>query len=228
MSNFRVALYYRPSNSGGTDSELAALQHIAASRGWSVVASIADQPTGAASGRSAHPALDALLNSAARSEIDVVLVPSLSHLASTLPGLIGVVNELRTHGIDLLACDNGINTTTTAGSAVFATFAALAQFEHEQLRERAKISLDRARRNGTRLGRPSNMNPGVRAAIIALHERGVSVRRIARQLRVGHATICKALQAATTYPAPKASQTSRNGIRTPLRRLEPGKNGVRV
>jgi DNA invertase Pin-like site-specific DNA recombinase len=195
----RAVVYYRLSTApGNSGDQMTELPKIASARGWSVVATIADQPTGTASARSAHPALDALLRDA---RFDVLLVQSLSHLASTLSELIGVVNELRNHGAELVASDDSIDTTTTSGSSFFVTFAALAAFEHEQIRQRARVSLDQARRNGVRLGRPSNMNDSVKAAIVVLHEKGVSIRSIARQLRVGHQTVYRALGAATVYPS---------------------------
>ena len=70
------------------------------------------------------------------------------------------------------------------------------------------------------------MNDGVRAAIIALHQRGVSIRQIARQLRVGNATVYKALQAVADPTTIQASPDLSNAFRTPLRRSEPGRNGV--
>ena len=148
------------------------------------------------SARASHPALDALLRD---TRFDVLVVPSLNHLACTLPGLIRIVNALSSHGIDLLCYDDGIDTTTIAGKMAISTFAALATFERDQLRERARAGLERARRNGTKIGRPSHVNDGLRAAIVALHQRGVSVRGIARQLRVGNATIYSAIEAATTH-----------------------------
>ncbi len=224
MNDLRAALYRRlPTPTGNADDLLANLRHIATSRGWRVVTSVADQPTGPASVRSAHPALDALLRG---TNFDVLVVPSLSHLASTLPGLIKVVNELRSRGTALLACDDGIDTATEAGMSAFTAFAALAEFQRAQIRERSRVSLQRARRNGVRLGRPSNMNDSVRAAVQALHGRGVPIRQIVRQLRIGNATVYKALQAPTTHPAPKESQTSRNGFGTPQRPLE--RAGIRV
>lgn len=221
MTELRAAIYCRqPSPTGDTDDLLASLRGVAASRGWRVVTSLADQQTGTASARSNSPGFGALLNAAARREFDVLVVESLRHLASTLPGLIRAVNELRNHGVDLLACDSDIDTTVASGKSAFTAFAALAQFERTMIRERSRISLARARRNGVRLGRPSNMNDSVHAAVQALHGRGVAIRQIARQLRIGNATVYKALQAATTHPAPKESQTSRNGFGTPQRSLE--------
>ncbi|MHB1813781.1 MAG: recombinase family protein [Steroidobacteraceae bacterium] len=122
-------------SSEGADDQLAALQDIAASRGWAVVATIADQPsTGTISARSDRPSLEALLHIAAHRPFNTLVVWSLSDLASTLPALIRAVNELRGHGIDLLACDDRIDTTVPAGKAAFTAFAAIAGFEREQIK----------------------------------------------------------------------------------------------
>ena len=190
-----VAIFLRPSTiaPGGSADQGGELARIASGRDWTTVATFHDHTN--------------LLQAAARHEFDIAMVWSLSQLGQTTRHVIDVVNSLHRQGVDLFSHEDGIDTTTGSGRSAFVSFVALARLEHEQLRERARISLDRARRNGTRLGRPSNMNPGMQAAIIALHERGVSVRRIARQLRVGHATICKALQATTIHPAPKGSLT---------------------
>lgn len=192
MSRLRAAFYRRLHNpTDNADEVLASLERTAASRDWHVVATFTDQPTRTA----ARLALDALLQAAARREFDVLMVRSLSHLAGTLPELIRVVNELRSHGSELLAADDGIDTTATATSSVFVTFAALGAFEHATLRERARTGLERARRTGTKIGRPSNLNDSVRAAVIALRARDLSIRRIAAQLRIGVSTVYRVLQA---------------------------------
>lgn len=218
MDDLRAALYCRlPTPTGNTEDLLASLRGVAASRDWHVVTSVADQPTGPASVHSAHPALDALLRD---TRFDVLVVPSLSHLACTLPELIKVVNDLRSRGTALLACDDGIDTTTTAGKMAISTFAALAAFERDQLRERSRISLDRARRNGVRLGRPTNVNASVNAAIVALRERGFSIRRIASELRVGNRSVYAALEAARTARGPERPRKLENGFGTIQERLK--------
>jgi DNA invertase Pin-like site-specific DNA recombinase len=226
VSDLRAAVYCRLSGStGNANDPVAHLQRIAAFRGWRVVASIVEQPTATASTRSDHPALDALLRD---TNFDVLMVESLSHLASTLPDLIRLVNELRNDGADLLACDDDIDTTVATGKSAFTVFAALAAFEHTMICERARISLDQARRNGVRLGRPSNLNESVRAAIHALHRRGASIRSIARQLKVGNATIYKALQAVTTPASPGGSPSFGNGFRSPQKPLARMRNEAPV
>ena len=218
MNDLRAALYCRlPTPTGNADDLLASLRGVAASRGWHVVASVSGQPTGSASVRSAQPALDAILRG---TNFDVLVVPSLSHLARTLPELIKVVNELRSRGTALLACDDGIDTATEAGMSTFTAFAALAEFQHAQIRERSRASLDRARRNGVRLGRPTNVNASVNAAIVALRERGFSIRRIASELRVGNRSVYAALEAARTARGPERPRNPDNGFGTRLRALE--------
>lgn len=223
MSDLRAAVYCRQAGlTGNADDLHTSLRGVAASQGCQVVASFTEL-TGIASARSDHPALDALLRD---TSFDVLMVRSLGHLASTLPELIKVVSELRSRGTALLAFDDGIDTTTEAGKSAFTAFAALAQFESTMIRERSRTSLDRARRNGVRLGRPSNVNPAVQAAIIALHAHGASIRKIARELRVGNATVCKALRAATVSAHPEGSPISRNGFGTALKPLERVRNRI--
>ena len=221
MNDLRAALYCRlPAPTCNTDDLLASLRGVAASRGWHVITSVADQPTGSASVRSNSPGLHALLQAAARREFDVLVVQSLDQLATTLPELIRVLNELRNHGVDLLACDSDIDTTVASGKAAFTAFAALDQFERTMIRERSRISLGRARRNGVRLGRPTNVNASVNAAIVALRERGFSIRRIATELRVGNRSVYAALEAARTARAPERPRNPDNGFGTRLKRLE--------
>jgi transposase len=47
-----------------------------------------------------------------------------------------------------------------------------------------------------KLGRPTNLNDSVKAAIVALRAKDHSIRHIAAQLRVGTGTVYKVLQAA--------------------------------
>lgn len=211
----RAIAYIGSITSSERADELATLQDVATARGWTVVTTIAEpRLTGTISSRSDRPGLHALLPAAARREFEVLVLRSLADLANTLPELIRVVNELRAHGIELVACDDGIDTTTEAGKSAFTAFAALAEFQRAQIRERSRVSLQRARRAGVRLGRPSNVNPSVNAAIVALRERGFSIRRIATELRVGNRSVYAALEAAKvargpTYPGTRTTDLER-------------------
>lgn len=102
---------------------------------------------------------------AARRAFDVAMVWFLSQLRQATRLVIDVANALHRHGVDLYSRQGAIDTTTSLGKSAYVSFAALARHEHEQFRERFRIGLARARRNGVRLGRPMNLNDSVRAAI---------------------------------------------------------------
>ena len=212
VGSYRAAFYCRLNSAGTADQQLSALAGIASGRDWTTVASFHDRSN--------------LLQAAARREFDIVAATSLDQLGDSLREVVAMMLQLRSHGIHLYAHAQSLDTSSPDGPAILSVFAALAECERVHLRERARAGLERARRTGTKIGRPSNVNDGVRAAIIALHQRGVSIRQIARQLRVGNATVNKALQAVVGPTAIQASPDLSNAFRTPLRRSEPGRNGV--
>jgi DNA invertase Pin-like site-specific DNA recombinase len=69
----------------------------------------------------------------------------------------------------------------------FCIFASVAEFERERLRERTLLGLDRARAEGTRLGRPVDEKLRSRIADCA----GLSVREAAKRVGCSTATIQK-------------------------------------
>jgi putative DNA-invertase from lambdoid prophage Rac len=73
------------------------------------------------------------------------------------------------------------------GRMAFGIFASVAEFERERLRERTLLGLDRARAEGTRLGRP--VDDKLRARIAKCAD--LSVREAARTVGCSTATIQK-------------------------------------
>jgi DNA invertase Pin-like site-specific DNA recombinase len=190
----RVALYCRVSTaSQTTENQRHDLERVAAARGWSVVAQFSDDGIGGAKTRSDRPALDALLKGAVRGEFDLVAVWAIDRLGRSLQHLVETVNELKAVGIDLYIHQQAIDTSTPAGKLAFSVFGALAEYEGQLVRERVRAGLDRARRNGTKLGRPTNLNDSVRAAIVALRSKDHPIRKIASQLKVGTGTVYRVL-----------------------------------
>jgi DNA invertase Pin-like site-specific DNA recombinase len=190
----RVALYYRVSTaSQTTENQRHDLERAAAARGWNVVAQFSDEGFSGLKSRNDRPALDALLKAAVRSEFDVIAVWSIDRLGRSLQHLVETVNELHSVGVDLYVHQQAIDTSTPAGKLAFSVFGALAEYERELIRERVRAGLDRAKRNGTRLGRPTNLNASVRAAIIALRAKDHPIRKIAAQLKVGTGTVYRVL-----------------------------------
>jgi len=66
-----------------------------------------------------------------------------------------------------------------------------AQFERDQLVERTRDGLARAKAESKRLGRKPALDAGKRAQALALLKEGRGVREVARMLGVSHPTIIR-------------------------------------
>jgi len=81
----------------------------------------------------------------------------------------------------------------------------VAELERNLIRERVASGLDKARRNGVRLGRPTVMNESMVSAVRLLREKGMTVRNISAHSRCGVGTVYTVMSAETNQkrvPAP--------------------------
>ena len=197
MNDLRAALYLRVSTSNQTtENQRIDLERVAALRGWNIVETFRDEGISGSKGRNDRPAFDQMLKDAVRGKFDLIAVWSIDPLGRSLQHLIETVNELQAVGVDLYMHQQAIDTTTPAGKLTFSIFGAFAEFERSLIRERVKAGLERAKKNGIKLGRPTNLNDTVRSAIVALRAKDVSIRQIASQLKIGTGTIYSVLSAA--------------------------------
>ena len=63
------------------------------------------------------------------------------------------LSELHAFRIDLFLHQQGLDTTTPAGKAMFQMMSVFAEFERAMIRERVKSGLERAKAQGKTLGR---------------------------------------------------------------------------
>jgi hypothetical protein len=96
-------------------------------------------------------------------------------------------------GVDLYLHQQGIDTTTPAGKAVFQMMGVFAEFERAMIQERVRAGIRRAKAQGTKSGRPigrPQTDAATQAAILAALRKGdVGIRRIAVQFGVGTGTV---------------------------------------
>lgn len=202
----RVAIYTRVStNHQTTENQRLELHRVAECRGWQIVKQYTDEGISGAKGRADRPALDAMMKAAVRREFDLIATFAVDRLGRSLQHLLETVNELHSVGCDLYLHQQAIDTSTPAGRLAFSVFGAMAEFERSLIRERVAAGLARAKANGTKLGRPSNMNDGLRAAIVALRHKGQSIRQISAALGVGVGSVYRVLQAAEFAADPKVA-----------------------
>ena len=106
-------------------------------------------------------------------------------MGRSLIDLVGVLQELHAKQIDLYLHQQGIDTTTPSGKAMFQMMGVFAEFERSMVRERVMA--------GTRLGRPATVaDDEVKVQTIrAARAAGKSIRTIAREQGVGIGTVSR-------------------------------------
>src|SRR3984957_21024798 len=97
-------------------------------------------------------------------EFDMVATGSGERLGRSLTDLLGILQGLHDKGVGLFLHQQGLDTTTTAGKAMFQILGVFAEFERGIIWERVNAGLARARQNGTKLGRRRG-TPSVEATI---------------------------------------------------------------
>ncbi len=186
----RVAIYTRVSTDDQTtENQERELRAVAKRQGWQVVRVYTDQGISGAKGRDQRPAFNAMYQDAARREFDMVAAWSVDRLGRSLQSLVTFLSELHALKIDLFLHQQGIDTTTPAGKAMFQILGVFAEFERTIIRDRIKAGIARVRAEGKPLGRPripTNKEKAIRAALKAGRK---GIRKIASQAGVGVATV---------------------------------------
>jgi DNA invertase Pin-like site-specific DNA recombinase len=185
----RVAIYLRVStDKQTTDNQRRELEAVAARSGWQVVKVYEDAGISGAKGRDKRPGLDAMLKAVNAREFDMVAAWSVDRLGRSLTDLLGILQGLHDKGVDLFLHQQGLDTSTTAGKAMFQMLGVFAEFERGIIRERVNAGLARAKAKGTKLGRRT-VRPSVEARIRELKADGMGILKIGRTLGVGTSVV---------------------------------------
>jgi DNA invertase Pin-like site-specific DNA recombinase len=135
---------------------------------------------------------------------DTLVVTKLDRLGRSLPHLIEIIRSLAGRGVGFRSLAEAIDTTTPTGRLLLHVLASVAEFELDLVRERTRVGLAEARRQGRTGGRPSKITPGKVEAARALIDAGRSVTEAAAAVGLGRATLYRALSpspGAETAPA---------------------------
>ncbi|MGI9293844.1 MAG: recombinase family protein [Pseudomonadales bacterium] len=193
----QVAIYARVSTGEQTpDNQLEELRTVAQRMQWQVVSEFVDHGISGAKDRDQRPAYDQLCTAIARREIELVMAWSVDRLGRSLQKLVRFLSELQAKHIDLYLHQQGIDTTTPAGKAMFQMCGVFAEFEQAMIQERVKAGLQRAKAQGKTLGRP-RVSVATERAILAARQQGTGIGKIARNLKVGVSTVQRVVHTPT-------------------------------
>lgn len=192
VSSMRAAIYARVSTfDQEPENQLAEVRRYVEARGWSA-REYTDRGVSGAKDR--RPALDELVKDARRRRFDVLVCWRLDRLGRNLKHLITLLDELQGVGVAFVSLAEGIDATTAAGKLQMHILGAIAEFERERIRERVMAGLQRARAQGTHLGRPRRRLP--QAVIELAQNPNVGPAAASKQLGVSLATAYRWLKQA--------------------------------
>ena len=195
LSQPQAALYVRIStkNSGqDPETQLMALRDYAGTRGFVIADEYVD--VGVSGSKDCRPSLDRLMRDSRRRRFDAVLVARFDRFARSVRHLVLALEEFNALGIDFISLSESIDTSTPMGKMVFTVIGAVAKLERALIRERVVMGLNRARKQGKRLGRPRGSKVNIKR-VHTLKSRGLSLREIATELNTSKSTVARLLQA---------------------------------
>jgi DNA invertase Pin-like site-specific DNA recombinase len=187
----RAVLYLRVSTLDQTTAnQERELREVASRIGCEITKVYKDHGISGAKGRDKRPAFDALCRDATQRRFDLVMAWSVDRLGRSLQDLLGLLSDLHSLGIDLFLYQQGLDTTTPSGKAMFQMLGVFAEFERAMIQERVRAGLARAKADGKQLGRPKIAEKTERAIQAALKKKNrQGLRKIASTVGVGVGTV---------------------------------------
>ena len=186
-----AALYIRVSTDRQTaENQVAELRQLAAARGFEPV--IYEEVESAAKAR---PVMERMIADARAGRVRAILVWALDRLHRSMVGSIQTVLECDRIGVPVVSVrEPWLDTAGPVRPLLIAIFGWVAEQERSRLIERTKAGLDRARRQGKKLGRP-RASPILLNAAAGLVAGGASVAEAARRKGVKRSTLRRFLVA---------------------------------
>ena len=193
--NRKAVIYSRVSTNDQTvDNQLKVLREVAERKGLEVVREISDEGISGAKGRDERKGFDELIKGAVRKEFDIILVWDVSRLGRSLKHLVSFLDDIQSARCDLYIHQSGLDTSTASGKMMFQMIGVFSEFERSMIRERVIAGQQRAKSEGKHIGRPTNVNNGIIAAVYQLRKNNVPITRIAKDLQIGVGTVYKILE----------------------------------
>src|SRR5215211_5679366 len=151
----RAGIYLRVSTLDQTTAnQERELREVAARMGCEVVRVYRDHGVSGARCRDERPQFDRLCRDATKRQFDAIMAWSVDRLGRSLQDLVKFLSEVHALKIDLYLHQQGLDTTTPSGKAMFQMMGVFAEFERAMIQERVRAGLARAKAEGKQLGRP--------------------------------------------------------------------------
>jgi putative DNA-invertase from lambdoid prophage Rac len=198
----RVGIYARVSTSDKEQdptTQLMPLREFVKDQGWQIHGEFIDKVP--ATDIAHRTAWRDMLQDASRKKFDLLLVWRMDRAFRSVLDAATTLERLRTWKVGLRSySEPWLDTTSPFGEALYYITVAYAQLERGILRERVKAGMDRAKKEGRRIGRPKvtdrkGFNARFGAILERLAQGQVSRRKAAQELGIGYASLKRLLDA---------------------------------
>ncbi len=129
-------------------------------------------------------------------EGDVLLVTKIDRLARSVSNLLAIIEALKQKKVSVKILNLGMDTKTPTGKLMLTVLGGIAQFEREIMLERQREGVAKAKLAGKYKGRKP-IAAQRRQEVIRLASCGMSKISIARELKIGEATVYRILKKVT-------------------------------
>jgi len=200
----RAAIYARVSTTDqNCEMQLKELREYCERRGWTISGEYVD--TGWSGAKASRPELDRIMYDAGMHRFDAILVWKLDRFGRSVLNLSEQLAKLNSWGIRFLATSQSLETDASNPTSrlLLHILASVAEFEREMIRERVSAGLKNYREayKQKRIGRDRHSHSGMNLAVgrprkvfdrervLELRNEGLSMRAIARKLKVSIGTV---------------------------------------
>jgi DNA invertase Pin-like site-specific DNA recombinase len=121
---------------------------------------------------------------------DVLMVTRIDRLARSIGELQDIVHTLQARGASLKATEQPIDTSAAAGKCFLDMLGVFAEFETNLRRERLFEGIARGKAEGVYKGRPASIDV---AKVRAMKAEGMGATEIAKTLKIGRASVYRAI-----------------------------------
>jgi DNA invertase Pin-like site-specific DNA recombinase len=142
-------------------------------------------------------------------EGDTLIVTRLDRLARSVIHLAKLSERFKKENINLVVIDQCIDTCTSTGRLMFNMLATISEFENDLRSERRTEGIAKAKENGVKFGRPAKLTEAIKEEIYERRNAGATIGQLAKEYKLGEATIYRALNAMKNSSPKKIIKTTK-------------------
>ena len=185
----RAALYARVSHRDQTTipDQLSDMRAYCARQGWTVTAEFSDIISGK---RNTRPQRNELIKQCYKGRFDVILVWKLDRWSRSAQDALVTLAEFVRIEVAFVSLREKLDFTTPMGRAMVGILAIFAELDRENINERTKAGIEKAKAKGIKMGRPPSAR-GKTKMVLWLAEEGKNNSQIAKELKISRASVIR-------------------------------------